>query len=277
MCCKQFPIPTGRDGFSRTKRKGTERKEVTRGIQPLAHGNLGDKQKEASLRPPHQKAPAHHPHLLCPKRDQGSGFGNLFPVTEKPTGPEGLVYKKQQTTRKITLLPVYSNQRTPAKPTAFGGLGGPGGGRKWAGGTRAPSNRTHYLPGALVFLMVTLEHSRQNYPKGGQNTQEVKQSPLHACATPTLSNPVGCSPPGSPVHGISQARILEWVAISFPGALPGPGIKPMLPAWPADSSPLSHLGRPNMLSNEVNMKAVPRGSLSWLTPLSPSPPQGHNF
>ena len=32
---------------------------------------------------------------------------------------------------------------------------------------------------------------------------------------PTLCDPVGCSPPGSSVHGISQARILEWVAISF--------------------------------------------------------------
>ena len=32
---------------------------------------------------------------------------------------------------------------------------------------------------------------------------------------PTLCNPVDCSPPGSSVHGILQARILEWVAISF--------------------------------------------------------------
>ena len=32
---------------------------------------------------------------------------------------------------------------------------------------------------------------------------------------PTLCNPIDCSPPGSSVHGISQARILEWVAISF--------------------------------------------------------------
>ena len=32
---------------------------------------------------------------------------------------------------------------------------------------------------------------------------------------PTLCDPVGCSPPGSSVHGISQARILGWVAISF--------------------------------------------------------------
>ena len=30
---------------------------------------------------------------------------------------------------------------------------------------------------------------------------------------PTLCDPMDCSPPGSSVHGISQARILEWVAI----------------------------------------------------------------
>ena len=38
---------------------------------------------------------------------------------------------------------------------------------------------------------------------------EVAQSCL------TLCDPVDCSPPGSSVHGILQARILEWVAISF--------------------------------------------------------------
>ena len=32
---------------------------------------------------------------------------------------------------------------------------------------------------------------------------------------PNLCKPMDCSPPGSSVHGISQARILEWVAISF--------------------------------------------------------------
>ena len=30
-----------------------------------------------------------------------------------------------------------------------------------------------------------------------------------------LENPMDCSPPGSSVHGVLQARILEWVAISF--------------------------------------------------------------
>ena len=35
-----------------------------------------------------------------------------------------------------------------------------------------------------------------------------------------------CSPPDSSVHGILQARILEWVAISSLGGLPNPGIEP---------------------------------------------------
>ena len=43
-------------------------------------------------------------------------------------------------------------------------------------------------------------------------------------------DPMHCSPPGSPVRGISQARALEWVAVSFPGDLPNPGIEPMSPA-----------------------------------------------
>ena len=34
----------------------------------------------------------------------------------------------------------------------------------------------------------------------------------------TLCNPIDGSPPGSPVPGIPQARILEWVAISFSNA-----------------------------------------------------------
>ena len=40
---------------------------------------------------------------------------------------------------------------------------------------------------------------------------------------PTVYNPKGCSPLGSSVHGIPQARILEWVAISFSLSLPNQG------------------------------------------------------
>ena len=41
----------------------------------------------------------------------------------------------------------------------------------------------------------------------------------------TLRDPMDCSPPGSSVHGIFQARILEWVAISYSRDLPDPGIE----------------------------------------------------
>ena len=40
-------------------------------------------------------------------------------------------------------------------------------------------------------------------------------SSVHVQSCPTLCHPMGHSPPGSSVHGILQARILEWVAISF--------------------------------------------------------------
>ena len=49
-----------------------------------------------------------------------------------------------------------------------------------------------------------------------------------------------CSLPGSSVHGISQARILEWVAISFSRGSLQPRIEPTSPLWQADSLPLSH-------------------------------------
>ena len=42
-----------------------------------------------------------------------------------------------------------------------------------------------------------------------KSESEVTQSCL------TLSNPMDCSLPGSSVHGISQARVLEWVTIAF--------------------------------------------------------------
>ena len=52
---------------------------------------------------------------------------------------------------------------------------------------------------------------------------------LVAQSCPTLCNPLGCSPPGSCVHGISQARVLEWAAIPVSRDLPDPGIEPGFP------------------------------------------------
>ena len=44
-----------------------------------------------------------------------------------------------------------------------------------------------------------------------------------AKSCPTLCHPIDCSLPDSSIHGISQARILEWVAISFPRESSQPG------------------------------------------------------
>ena len=44
---------------------------------------------------------------------------------------------------------------------------------------------------------------------------KVKSESEVARSCPTLSDPMDCSPPGSSIHGISQARVLEWGAIAF--------------------------------------------------------------
>ena len=65
-----------------------------------------------------------------------------------------------------------------------------------------------------------------------------------AQSCPTLCDPTDCSPPGSSVHRILQARILEWVAILFPGDLPNPGIKPRSPLVQGDSLPSESSAKP---------------------------------
>ena len=60
----------------------------------------------------------------------------------------------------------------------------------------------------------------------------------------TLCDPMDCSLPGSSVHGIFQARIVEWLPFPSPGDLPDPGIEPTSPAVQMDSLPLSHQGTP---------------------------------
>jgi len=52
------------------------------------------------------------------------------------------------------------------------------------------------------------------------------------------------NPEGSSAHGILQARILEWVAISYLKGLPNPGIKPRSPALQADSLLSEPPGKP---------------------------------
>ena len=59
---------------------------------------------------------------------------------------------------------------------------------------------------------------------------------LQSC--PTLCDPMDSSPPGSSAHGISQARILEWVAISFSRGS----------SWPRDRTCISCIGEQALYS-----------------------------
>ena len=59
----------------------------------------------------------------------------------------------------------------------------------------------------------------------------------------TLCDPMDCNLPGSFVHGISQARILEWVAFPSPGDLPNLGIEPRSPSLQANSLPSEPPGK----------------------------------
>ena len=62
---------------------------------------------------------------------------------------------------------------------------------------------------------------------------------------PTLCDPMDCNLPGSSVHGILQARTLEWVAIPFSGYFPNPRTEPTFPTLILCR--LSHQGSPRIL------------------------------
>ena len=69
----------------------------------------------------------------------------------------------------------------------------------------------------------------------------------HLC--PTLCDPMDCSPPGSSIHGILQARIMKWEFILSPGDLLDTRIKLGSPALQADSLPFEPQGRPKLIKD----------------------------
>ena len=77
------------------------------------------------------------------------------------------------------------------------------------------------------------------------NESESESEVAQLCLT--LCDPMDCSLPGSSVHGIFQARILEWIAISFSSgsSQPRDGTRVGLLHWHVGSLPLSHLGSPH--------------------------------
>ena len=66
--------------------------------------------------------------------------------------------------------------------------------------------------------------------------------------------------PGSLFYGILQSRIMQWVAISFPGELPDPGIEPRSPTLQADTIPSEPPGKQNagLVEAQAGIKIVGR-------------------
>ena len=88
----------------------------------------------------------------------------------------------------------------------------------------------------------------------------------------TFCDPVDCSPPGSSLTGILQARILEWVACPPPGGLPHPGIEPTSPALAGGFFISEPVGKPQsrvkcQSLSRVQLFATPQ-SAAHQTPLS---------
>ena len=88
----------------------------------------------------------------------------------------------------------------------------------------------------------------------------------HSC--PTLCNPVDYSPPGSSVHGISQARKLKWVAISFSRGFPAQGSNlGFLHCRQADSLPSEPPGKPLHLRNRAQHPCRFKDTTQQFSPL----------
>ena len=66
-------------------------------------------------------------------------------------------------------------------------------------------------PGECALFISVIEDDTTEVLQTGMKWEEGEVAQL----CPTLCDPMDCSPPGSPIHGILQARLLEWVAISF--------------------------------------------------------------
>ena len=105
-------------------------------------------------------------------------------------GPEPLGFRRWTGTLLRLMLTLSSlPQKVPTLPTSCSALGAPSYQVSWRVSGSPPAT-----PGAPCLECAC----------------------VHTQSCPTLYNPMDCSPPGSSVHGISQARILEWVAISSP-------------------------------------------------------------
>ena len=124
-------------------------------------------------------------------------------------------------------------------------------------------------------LLITQEHSISCIWPFPTSFLSASAKSLQWCLT--LRDPIDWSPPGSSVHGNVQARMLEWVVISFSRGLPDTAINSPSPSYVSCFGRwvLYHLGLPEKPSEGGNLSvqvcnlASARYKGSWDLPLQP--------
>ena len=123
------------------------------------------------------------------------------------------------------------------KPGKLQSLGSQRVGHDWV--TEVSNTQAFTSDLSRTFSMV---HTQRKFTKAERKDgwPSVHAKSLQSC--PSLCDPMDCSLPGSSVHGISQARILEWIAMPSSRGSSWPGDRTRLLGllhWQAGSLPLS--------------------------------------
>ena len=129
-----------------------------------------------------------------------------------------------------------------------------------------------FLKQMCCLVMICLGNTifQEKHKRSGDN-RPVYSSSLCWASCLTLCGPVRCSPPGSSIHGILQARILEWVARpSSRGSS-----QPRSPALQTDSLPAELPGKPTAHLCHLLTEWFWTGSFTFQTVLS-LPQKGNN-
>ena len=141
-------------------------------------------------------------------------------LNNNPRGPSNKASSFPAPGRTPHLLPLRSRGRglsLPGQVWGFSSMETPGGLEK------APLSAQARDPSTSLSAQHALQLSNVTGPLA------MLRPAVHAClgaqACLTLCDPMGCSPPGSSVHGVLQARILEPVAMPSSRGSPHPGIE----------------------------------------------------
>ena len=111
---------------------------------------------------------------------------------------------------------IKATKMSPLRPTCSLAFPSSHTDRKWRCFLRFQCSYPPRKPDPVIVLsLASWIHNSSSGEWTGVLASSFNQCVLVTHSCPTLCNPVDCSLPGSSVHGILQARILEWVAVPF--------------------------------------------------------------